>query len=35
MDFDFTADQELFFASAKEYAEKYFTPELIKKYYEE
>lgn len=26
MDFDFTPDQELFFASAKEYAEKYFTP---------
>ena len=24
MDFDFTSDQELFFASAKEYAEKYF-----------
>lgn len=34
MDFDFTSDQELFFASAKEYAEKYFTPELIKQYYE-
>lgn len=34
MDFDFTSDQELFFESAKEYAEKYFTPELIKQYYE-
>ena len=34
MDFDFTSDQELFFESAKEYAEMYFTPELIKQYYE-
>lgn len=34
MDFDFTPDQELFFASAKEYAEKYFTPEAVKQAYE-
>ena len=34
MDFELTPDQELFIASAKEYAEKYFTPEAIKQAYE-
>ncbi len=34
MDFELTPDQELFIASAKEYAEKYFTPEAIEQAYE-
>lgn len=35
MDYSYTPDQELFIESAKEFAEKYFDDEAVKKAYEE
>lgn len=35
MDFSLTSDQELFIESAREYAERYFTDEAVRKAYEE